>query len=176
MQLQSYRCMLPLGVHIILGCFPRRGKKTDSFVFSRAVISRSRLQRELGRMISIKTGCCLKASSCQAELPRWHRHHNRGCPPHNSPWLVQGENGSLWRVRPAAGWQACICEARRGVYLLSFCRLDVSLSSAQEATWTKWHGEYSPSCEEAKYMLTISLSVSLTQTPILKKFSEEAHR
>lgn len=103
----------------------------DSFVFIPAFISRSRLQWELERMISIKTGCCLKASSCQAELPRWHRHHNRGCPSHNSVWLAQGENGSLWRARPAAGWQACICEARRGGYLLSFRLLHVSLSSAR---------------------------------------------
>lgn len=146
-------CTLPLGVHIILGCFHRREKKMDSFVFIRAVISRSRLQRALGRMISIKTGCCLKASSCQAELPRWHRHHNRGSPSHNSVWLAQGENGSLWRARPAAGWQARICEARRGVYLLSFCLLGVSLSSAREAARTKRHGEHSPRCEEANTCL-----------------------
>lgn len=83
----------------------------DSFVFIQAFISRSRLQPEWGGMISIKTGCCLKASSCQAELPLRHRHHNRGCPSHNSVWLAQGENGSLRRVRPAAAWQVCICEA-----------------------------------------------------------------
>lgn len=61
-------------------------------------------------MISIKTGCCLKASSCQAELPLWHRHHNRGCPSHKSVWLAQGGNGSLWRVRPGAGWQAAFAK------------------------------------------------------------------
>lgn len=110
-------------------------------------------------MISIKTGCCLKASSCQAELPLRHRHHNRGCPSHNSVWLAQGENGSLRRVRPAAGWQVCICEARRTVYLLSFCLLNVSVFSARKATRTKWHGEYSPWCEEANTCLySISLS------------------
>ena len=100
-------------------------------------------------MISIKTGCCLKASSCQAELLLRHRHHNRGCPSHNLVWLAQGENGSLWRVRPAAGWQVCICEARCAVYLLSFCRRSVSAFLARKGTRTKWHGEYSPQCEEA---------------------------
>lgn len=114
-------------------------------------------------MISIKTGCCLKASSCQAELPLRHRHHNRGCPSHNSVWLAQGENGSLRRVRPAAGWQVCICEARRSVYLLSFCLLDVSVFSAQKATRTKWHREYSPWCEEANTCLH---SISLSHTHI----------
>lgn len=104
-------------------------------------------------MISIKTGCCLKASSCQAELPLWHRHYNWGCPSHNSVWLAQGENGSLWRVRPAAGWQVCICEARRTIYLLSFCLLNVSVSSAQKATRRKWHGEQSPRREEANTWL-----------------------
>lgn len=109
----------------------RKKKKAEehSFVFIWAAISRSRLQREWRGMISIKTGCCLKASSCQAELPLRHRHHNRGRPSHNSVWLAQGENGSLWRVRRASGWQVCICEARLGVYLLSFCLLIVSSES-----------------------------------------------
>lgn len=118
-------------------------------------------------MISIKTGCCLKASSCQAELPLRHRHHNRGCPSHNSVWLAQGENGSLRRVRPAAGWQVCICEARRTVYLLSFCLLNVSVFSARKATRTKWHGEYSPWCEEANTCL-YSISPSHIHTYMQK--------
>lgn len=101
-------------------------------------------------MISIKTGCCLKASSCQAELPLRHRHHSRGCPSHNSVWLAQGENGSLWRVRRAAGWQVCICEARCSVYLLSFCLLKESAFCVQKATWMKWHREWSP--WKGKYM------------------------
>lgn len=118
----------------------------------------------IGGVISIKTGCCLKASSCQVELPLHHRHHNRGRPSHNSVWLAQGENGSLRRMRRAPGWQVCICEARRSVYLLSFCLLNVSVFTVRKATWTKWHGEWSAQCEEANVCLHSNVTHTHTHT------------
>lgn len=143
----------------------RNARRTALFLF-RLLSAGADCGENRGRMISIKTGCCLKASSCQAELPLRHRHHNRGCPSHNSVWLAQGENGSLRRVRPAAAWQVCICGARRTVYLLSFCLLGVSVFSARgEAAGTKWRGEYSLWCEEAKTCLCL-VSLSHTHTNI----------
>lgn len=62
----------------------RKKKKRTALFSSGPLSAESRLQPEWGGMISIKTGCCLKASSCQAELPLRHRHHNRGRPSHNT--------------------------------------------------------------------------------------------
>lgn len=51
--------------------------------------------------------------------------------------------------------------ARRGVYLLSFCLLDVSVFTARRATWTKWHREWSPRCRGGKCVPTLKISHGL---------------